>query len=57
MTMTHYNYDDPDEYNDNETYSLIESSTPVWLINNDFWIFDLDPCIFDLDHWIFDLYP
>ena len=23
MTMTHYNYDDPDEYNDNDTYSLI----------------------------------
>ena len=20
MTMTHYNYDDPDEYNDNDTY-------------------------------------
>ena len=29
MTMTHYNHEDPDEYNDNDTYSLIESSAPV----------------------------
>ena len=37
MTMTHYNHDDPDDpdkYNDHDTYSFIESSAPVWIINN-----------------------